>query len=169
MERFGQPHRFGFSQTCASTNDKNARRFSQFRLVSRSRTYFQVRLADSFGPDELRFERPRNIRDLIYRHLSMLEEFGVIPTVGNVVRKGNRIVECLLDEGQAIHVATQSDAPKAREVKIAVSKFEVVLMSGRNTRVLTRHAGWAITIISLGLVMNKAMEHSLVTVKPGGD
>ncbi len=62
------------------------------------------RIRDIELAERLGFERPRDIRKLIERHLSMLEEFGTCATVAHVVR-GNPSTEYLLNKRQAVYIA----------------------------------------------------------------
>ncbi len=83
----------------------------------------EPRLLDLDLAERLGYERPRKIRGLIDRHMDTIIEFGPCPTVGLGIGEGARAADAyLLNEEQAIYIATQSDAPNAKAVKILVVK-----------------------------------------------
>ena len=62
--------------------------------------------------ERLGYERPNDIRKLIDRHMDTLIEFGICATVALIHDGAGRPADAyLLNEEQAIYIATQSDAP----------------------------------------------------------
>jgi len=81
----------------------------------------EARIRDITLGRDLEFDRPRDIRKLIERHLEPLQQFGTCATVARVVR-GNPVTEYLLNRNQAIFIAAKSETPKATELVIGVIK-----------------------------------------------
>ena len=92
-------------------------------LVPRPDDDGEPRLLDLDLAERLGYERPRDIRKLIERHMDTLIEFGKCATVARFSgERGPAADAYLLNEEQAIYIATQSDAPNAKAVKILVVK-----------------------------------------------
>ena len=92
-------------------------------LVPRPDDDGEPRLLDLDLAERLGYERPNDIRKLIDRHMDTLNEFGICATVALIHEGAGRPAEAyLLNEDQAIYIATQSDAPNAKAVKILVVK-----------------------------------------------
>ncbi|MGF7174668.1 hypothetical protein [Azospirillum doebereinerae] len=81
----------------------------------------EARIRDLTLGRDLEFDRPRDIRKLIERHIEPLRQFGTCATVARVVR-GNAVTEYLLNRNQAIFIAAKSETPKATELVIGVIK-----------------------------------------------
>lgn len=99
----------------------------------------EARIRDITLGRDLEFDRPRDIRKLIERHLEPLQQFGTCATVARVVR-GNPVTEYLLNRNQAIFIAAKSETPKATELVIGVIKrldaFEKGLIAPSKSRSL---------------------------------
>jgi hypothetical protein len=99
---------------------------SDLRVVSHDEPRLQdIKIAEALG-----FERPRDIRKLIFRNMAELTRFGTCATVAHVVR-GNQVAEYWLNEEQALLVSTLSDAPRAAEVRSMLIKVFVAWRRGQ--------------------------------------
>jgi hypothetical protein len=79
--------------------------------------------------ERLGFSRPRNIRRLIERHRSELEQFGTCSTVERVMR-GNDVTEYWLNEEQALLMSILSNAPNAAAVRAMLIRVFVAYRRG---------------------------------------
>lgn len=90
----------------------------------------EPRISDVKLAEVLGYERPANIRKLIKRHQSSLEQFGsVLSMVEQTSAEGGRPGHSYsLNRKQALFVCTKSDTPMATAVTIAlVEVFDAVL------------------------------------------
>lgn len=105
----------------------------------------EPRIRDWMIGERLGYERPRKIRELIERHLEELTRYGVCPTVGRnrpmagrnrptvgrnrpMAGRASSSQEYWLNEGQALCIATISNAPRSPDVRQALI---LVFMSWR--------------------------------------
>jgi phage regulator Rha-like protein len=74
----------------------------------------------------LEYSKPTKVRELIKRHLSSLEQFGTLPTVGKTHENnglgGSPATEFYLNKQQAIFITTQSKTTKAIDITIELVK-----------------------------------------------
>lgn len=109
----------------ASTNSEIA--ISEIGLIPHDG---EPRARDVDIAEALGFERPRKIRELIERNLPEIQSFGTCPTVGRVIR-GNPVSEYLLNEEQALLIATVSQAPNAPAVRAMLIRTFVAWRRGQ--------------------------------------
>jgi hypothetical protein len=93
----------------------------------------EPRVRDIEIAERLGMERPSNVRVLIERHLPEMERFGVCTTAVQTsgVKGGRPSTGYLLNEEQALLVATLSRAPRAADVREALIRTFVAWRRGR--------------------------------------
>ena len=96
------------------------------------------RVAASSLAKALGFARPRNIRDLIDRNIEELRSYGHMPHVRRMIEIGKgakrEVVDHLLNEHQALVIASLSSAPNAPAVRRALIECFVAFRKGQQPR-----------------------------------
>lgn len=96
------------------------------------------RVAASSLAKALGFSRSRKIRELIDRNIDELRSYGHVPQVGRMVDIGSgakrEVVDHLLNEHQALVIASLSSAPNAPAVRRALIECFVAFRKGQQPR-----------------------------------
>ena len=89
----------------------------------------EPRIHDLHLAEQLGFDRPRKIRDIIKRNHDKLLKFGGCPTVGRVIA-GNETTEFYLNQRQAIFICMKSETERAFDVQVEIVRVFDAYLNG---------------------------------------
>lgn len=130
----------------------------------------EPRVHDLHLAEQLGFDRPTKIREIIKRNEEKLKKFNHLPTVGRCIELGNgakrEISEYYLDQKQAIFICMKSETERAFDVQVEIVRVFDAYLNGDLKPALPQSYAEALRLYADQVERNEQQQREIEASRP---